>query len=144
MTKYERLSKLISTDMANELKSGKTVEIKYTYDTYGVSVILTYNKKRICSRSGANYDRLGAAFGDVVEYIDTDALRRLLFANLPEFKECLYARDGEMHVYGAVGMSVMVSLMRDMGYAVDYNSRNTSTGKCSGVIYISRKFEVFI
>lgn len=135
MTKDERLMQLVSREMRAELNSGKTVEIKYTY---GNSVILTYNKKRICSRSGANYDRLGAAFSDVVEYIDFDALRNVFYANLPEFKPCLYTRYGEMCVNGAIGMRTMVSLMKAMGYAVDYNSWNTRSGNRNGVILIKK------
>ena len=77
MTKRERLMQLVSNEMKSELDSGKTVEINYSY---GESVVLTYNKKRICSRSGANYDKLGAAFGDIVTYIDFDALRNLFYA----------------------------------------------------------------
>lgn len=135
MTKNERLMQLVSKEMRAELDSGKTVEINYSY---GESVVLTYNRKRICSRSGANYDKLGAAFSDIVTYIDFDALRNVFYANLPEFKECLYTRDGEMRVNGAIGMRTMTSLMKAMGYAVDYNSWNTRSGNRNGIILIKK------
>ena len=56
MTKEDRL-KGICYEINRELNQGKTIEINFNY---GETVVLTYKGKRVCSRSGGGYDKLGA------------------------------------------------------------------------------------
>ena len=117
MTKEDRL-KTICADMNKELNQGKTIEINFNY---GETVVLTYKGKRICSRSGGGYDKLGAAFGDVVTYINPEALLSLY--NAGTYKQCVYKYNNEIKVDGSMSFNMMLYIMRDMGYEIDYTRK---------------------
>lgn len=134
MTKEERL-KGICYEINRELNQGKTIEINFNY---GETVVLTYKGKRVCSRSGAGYDKLGAAFGDVVTYINPEAL--LAVHNAGAYQNCVYMYDGSPKVDGSMSFNYMIHLMKDMGYDIDY-TRKTShrSGNVIGKIIFKKR-----
>lgn len=123
MTKEERL-KAICVDINSELNRGKIIEINFNY---GESVVLTYKGKRVCSRSGAGYDKLGAAFGDIVTYINPEAL--LALYNAGTYKHCVYKYNNEIKVDGSMSFNMMYNIMRDMGYEIDYTRKISNRSK---------------
>ena len=123
MTKEERL-KAICVDINSELNRGKIIEINFNY---GESVVLTYKGKRVCSRSGAGYDKLGAAFGDIVTYINPEAL--LALYNAGTYKQCVYKYNNEIKVDGSMSFNMMYNIMRDMGYEIDYTRKISNRSK---------------
>ena len=134
MTKEERL-KGICYEINRELNQGKTVEINFNY---GENVVLTYKGKRVCSRSGAGYDRLGAAFGDIVTYINPEAL--LAVHNAGAYQNCVYMYDDSPKVDGSMSFNYMIYLMKDMGYDIDYTRKvSNRSGNVLGKIIIKKK-----
>lgn len=134
MTKEDRLIG-ICYEINRELNQGKTIEINFNY---GETVVLTYKGKRICSRSGAGYDRLGAAFGDIVTYINPEAL--LTLYNAGAYQNCVYMYDGSPKVDGSMSFNYMIYLMKDMGYDIDYTRKvSNRSGNVLGKIIIKKK-----
>lgn len=133
MTKEERL-KGICYEINRELNQGKTVELHYNY---GEIVTISYKGKRVCSRSGHGYEKLGAAFGDIVTYINPQALMTVY--NSGAYQNCVYIRDNRPVADGAVSFNYMIYIMRDMGYDVDYTSKTLRSGNNSGKIIIKKR-----
>lgn len=132
MTKEDRL-KGICYEINRELNQGKIVELHYNY---GEIVTITYKGKRVCSRSGSGYEKLGAAFGDIVTYINPEAL--LAVYNTGAYQDCVYMYEYKLKVDGAVSLNYMIHLMKDMGYLVDYTSKTLRSGNNSGKIIIKK------
>lgn len=132
MTKEDRL-KGICYEINRELNQGKDVELHYNY---GEIVTITYKGKRVCSRSGSGYEKLGAAFGDIVTYINPEAL--LAVHNAGAYQNCVYMYDGSPKVDGSMSFNYMIYLMKDMGYLVDYTSKKLRSGNNSGKIIIKK------
>lgn len=120
------------------VQRGQPAALKYKYRSQtGTDTICSLcfpDGKVIVSKTGSGYDKIGAAFSEIVELLNLPALEQAMQS---QTYQGIAVNNGVARINGAASFSIAEQAMRLMGYKVEKTRKITKSGNVHGEIVIT-------